>query len=461
MPTLPHLILGGIFGVCLYYISDRKFTKMHVFILFINNLLGPDLGWVLGVGNISHSIIGTIFYALFLTFIYHYITKFTIKIDGIKDIEIIELEKHRLSYSQTYYLVLAGCIMHNYLDDIINNGGVFIITPNIGDYKGFRLTINDLIEFSKEGIINVDLIISFSIAMILYFGFIISFVYFLKKNTFKEAIYLIIHICAFFTVFYLFGNYKTTFHSDNGAIIYLTIFWLIPIILCTLSVKRPILIANSRSSKSKLSIKLNKIKLYQTFLLLLAIITLIEGIVLMILRNSIVGILINSEITTQKYQNDILSGILIVSISLIIVGGIEFSCWFFLFRKTYENKNKNIIWTSFWLFFLGGAILAISLFSLAIQDVIFNYLNTKYSVEAHSYFSIEELMNIIIFMGIVLLILALIELNIATILLLESKYSWKFAIYFHLILSWTIAGLLIACYLSENNVKEFISKKKN
>ncbi|MHA1337931.1 MAG: hypothetical protein ACTSPW_19685, partial [Promethearchaeota archaeon] len=120
-----------------------------------------------------------------------------------------------------------------------------------------------------------------------------------------------------------------------------------------------------------------------------------------------------------------------------------------------------IIWTSFWLFFLGGAILAISLFGLAIQNVIFDYLNTRYGVETYSYFSIEELMNIIIFMGIVLLILALIELNIATILLLESKYSWKFAIYFHLILSWTIAGLLIACYLSENEVKEFISKNDN
>ncbi|MHA1756865.1 MAG: hypothetical protein ACTSVV_08855, partial [Promethearchaeota archaeon] len=68
----------------------------------------------------------------------------------------------------------------------INNGGVFIITPNIGDYEGFRLTINDLINLSKEGIINVNLIISFSIAMILYFGFIISFVYFLKKIPIKR-----------------------------------------------------------------------------------------------------------------------------------------------------------------------------------------------------------------------------------------------------------------------------------
>ncbi|MHA1756864.1 MAG: hypothetical protein ACTSVV_08850 [Promethearchaeota archaeon] len=259
-------------------------------------------------------------------------------------------------------------------------------------------------------------------------------------------------------VFYLFGNYKTTFHSDNGAIIYLAIFWLIPIILCTLSVKKPILI--NRSSKFLLSNKINQVKIYQTFLLLLAIITLIEGIGLFVFKNNIVNTLIDSEIIKQKYQENVILGISITSISLIIVGGFELTCWFFIFRKTYENKNKNIIWTSFWLFFLGGAILAISLFGLAIQNVIFDYLNTRYGVETYSYFSIEELMNIIIYMGIILLILAIIELSIAILLLLKLKYSWKFAIYFHLILSWTIAGLLIACYLSENEVKEFISKKE-
>lgn len=455
MPTLPHLILGGIFGICLYYISDKKFTKMHVFILFINNLLGPDLGWVLGLGTISHSIIGAIFYALLLTFIYHYITKFTIEINGINDIEIIELEKHQLSYSQTYYLVLAGCIMHDYLDFMLNSGGIFIITPSIGESKGLILSIQDLIGISLNGVVNIELTISFLIAMVLYLGFVISFVYFLKKNTYKEALILILHITIFFMIFYLFGHYKTTFHSDNGAIIYITIFWLFPIILCTLSVKNPRMIKKSR--KFPQLVKINKAKLYQTLLLFLAIITMMEGIAFLIIKDDIIKKVMESEIIPVEYYNDFSTGLFYTSIALILVGCIEFCCWVYLWRKPYEEKNKNIIWTSFLLFFLGGVILAAAIMGLSIQALIFDYVYGRYGSWMANYISKRELINFIFNAGIFLLSLAIIELSIAIILLFRKKIFWKCAVYFHLMISWTIIGLLIACYLSENSVKNYLS----
>ncbi len=45
MPSIGHLLLGGMLSLILYYFGDKKnFTKYHAFILFVNNYLGPDLG---------------------------------------------------------------------------------------------------------------------------------------------------------------------------------------------------------------------------------------------------------------------------------------------------------------------------------------------------------------------------------------------------------------------------------
>ncbi|HEY0090292.1 MAG TPA: hypothetical protein VGB37_15695, partial [Candidatus Lokiarchaeia archaeon] len=91
MPSIAHLILGGIIGLCLYYISDGKFTKTHVFILFLCNYLGPDVGWVLGIGHYTHSLTFWPIFAIVLAYLYRYFTRFTIKTEGFKKFEIIDL----------------------------------------------------------------------------------------------------------------------------------------------------------------------------------------------------------------------------------------------------------------------------------------------------------------------------------------------------------------------------------
>ena len=98
MPSIAHFVMGGVIAICLYYISNGKFTKTHAFIFFLSNYLGPDIGWVFGIGYYSHSLLFWPLFALLVAYVYYYFTRFTIKIDGIKHIEIIDLEGHKLHY---------------------------------------------------------------------------------------------------------------------------------------------------------------------------------------------------------------------------------------------------------------------------------------------------------------------------------------------------------------------------
>ena len=165
MPTIAHLVLGALIGICLYYISDGKFSKTHVFVLFLNNYLGPDVGWVLGLGAITHSILFWPVFAFVLSYFYHYFTRFTIEINGIKNIELIDLEKHKMSYINVYFLVVAGGTLHNYIDGMMNRGGIFHIIPQISSFNGVSWSVDDFMQLWEVGILGNIPVISLIIAV--------------------------------------------------------------------------------------------------------------------------------------------------------------------------------------------------------------------------------------------------------------------------------------------------------
>ncbi len=231
-------MLGATIGLCLYYISDGKFTKTHAFIFFLSNYIAPDVGWVFGIGLFTHSLLFWPLFAFILAYFFYYFTRFTIKIDGIKNVEIIDLEGHKLHYLNTYLLVLSAGILHNYLDGLMNKGGSFRIIPQFPfNDEGLYWTLNDFIIFGESGILPIHILLSITIGVTLIFGFIFLFVWFLKKNSKKIGIILVFYIVIFVIFFYLAGSNITTFHSDGGAIIYISIFWLLPLILCVLSTR--------------------------------------------------------------------------------------------------------------------------------------------------------------------------------------------------------------------------------
>ena len=73
-----------------------------------------------------------------------------------------------------------------------------------------------------------------------------------------------------------------------------------------------------------------------------------------------------------------------------------------------------------------------------------------------TYLGPGEILAITLILESLILTLSIIGLTCAIGLKIRNERIWKFAIYCHLVVSWTIIGLYIACALSVQQVKENI-----
>ena len=310
MPSTAHFILGGIIGLSLYSISDRKFSKMHIFIFFMNNIWGPDLIATIGL-PISHSILFWPLCAYFLTFPYHYFTKFTVNLKSWRKFEIIELKEKTLTFSQTFFLVLAGGIMHNYLDFMLNNMGYIVLVPSIANFDTVSFTLYDLNVLFKYGLFPINPILSVLIGGLFILGFIFLFIRLLKFYTKREAFLVLFYIVVFSVIFSLLGQTFTLSHPDLGAILYIMLFWGIPMILLVLSTKE----GKSNDIKNHKKEKRNKnrdhIKRISRILLFTGILMIIISLIFMIYNREIINyaISLNPEEMSRYFNFE--SGVLL------------------------------------------------------------------------------------------------------------------------------------------------------
>ncbi|MHA1148339.1 MAG: hypothetical protein ACTSR8_08845 [Promethearchaeota archaeon] len=451
MPSIAHLVLGTIVGLSLYYISDSKFSKTHVFILMMNNYYGPDAGYIVGLGTYTHTLVLWPVFALIMAIFYHYITKFSLQIDGIKKIELIELEEHKLTYINTYLLVLAGGIMHIYLDGILNWIGVLMIFPPLMGYEGFYPTLDDLFNLWAIGVIDPPVVFSILIGILLIFGFIYIVVYFLKKESILSGFLIGIYILIFMIFFNLVGNILTLFHPDAGAIIYVSIFWGAPLILCVLSTKNFEFFNREKKQRKLIISEEILLRILKITYLLMGVFMIFEGITLLIIREVIFSRLLDAQIFNSSNHAQFITCLNLISIFLIGQGIIEVLLWRYLLKL--GKHIKNLLKVSLLLFFMGGILCSVSILGLSLNDVFVDYVFTIYP-EIEVYLGPGELFSLAVAVEIILLTLSILYLIGAIGLAIQNERIWKFMIQTHLILGWTIIGLIIACSLSENVVKE-------
>jgi hypothetical protein len=98
----------------------------------------------------------------------------------------------------------------------------------------------------------------------------------------------------------LVGSIVTLFHPDGGAIIYVTIFWASPLILCVLSTKEFNFI--KRDEKGLIKLKKRHIDNGLGKLILIIACSLIFGLILFIF--SIYGIIYHEDIVRRVYTNN-------------------------------------------------------------------------------------------------------------------------------------------------------------
>ncbi|MFX0148343.1 MAG: hypothetical protein ACFE8E_11440 [Candidatus Hodarchaeota archaeon] len=370
MPSIAHFVLGGIIGLTFYSISSGKFSKTHIFVLFMNNVWGPDIIATFGF-PISHSLLLWPLCAFFLTYPYHYFTKFSFKLQSWKKFQIIEFKQRKLSFLQTFFLVLAGGIMHLYLDFMINNVGYIILIPGIVNFKGVFFTLYDLNILFNYGLFPLNPIFSIFVGGLFILGFVFLFIRFLKNTSKREGYLILLFIIIFSVFFSLFGQTFTLSHPDLGALLYIMLFWGIPMILLVLSCKEIKVLEKDIPIKQKREKKRDQIKMISLIL--------------------------------------VFSGVLISCISLVCM-----------------RFNREII----------------------------NYIISFDPEEIGRYINFECGMFLAFFLELCGITFTII-LTVSSIgLLYRIEKIWHLTVIIGLLFIWTVAGLALACKLSEDSIKK-------
>ncbi len=363
-------------------------------------------------------------------------------------IDLIELKKYRLSYLNTFYLVIAGGIMHNYLDDTINYAGRFNIFPQFGQIDSIRWTLDDFINLWTEGIIHEIQILSIIIGSILVFSFILIFILFLKKASRLTSILIIAHMLLFLVLFYILGK-SITFHSDAGAIIFISIYWGLPLSLCVLSTQDFKYMKNYKINRKDIQKPRKKIGIICIKLVFLSI-----G--LFFLSFSFLCIIFQSVLLNFILSFDIISQGTINNVNFYIIGGffLFLGCFSLLVLFKIQSKSENNLPTllvsllSFFFIIFGIIIFLVTLF---LDKEITNILLSNIE-ETPEFLTSEFLSNIFIIVECLLLTLSILNLIMLIGLILRNNKIWRLTIVFYLFLSWTIIGLMISCYLSKDSL---------
>ncbi|MHA1339550.1 MAG: hypothetical protein ACTSRZ_04435 [Promethearchaeota archaeon] len=450
MPSIAHLILGGFIGVFLYKISNGKFSKHHVFLLFMNNYLGPDVGWALGIGDFTHTLFGYAIFALLLTLFYSYFTRFSV---DFKKIILIDNKKIKLGYLASYLLVLAGGVMHIYLDGIMNYNGRFYYFPalNEGDSR-ISMTIWDLIQLWKDSAIGINTIFSVIGGIIFILGFMHLFVYFVQTKDLKKAkplIYTILYIVVFMIYFYLFGNYSTAYHADAGAIIYVFSFWILPIALCYFSTEY-----NPIFERKQMINPIKFVNFISCLYFIVGVLLICTGVFFIFFNGTVADFLQNLEPTIfSSYNAEFKSFSLVSGIILILFGGFDIV----LFRANIKNKVidfKLVFLIAFFsLIAFIGSIIIVGGFTikLPITDYVYATMGSRIS----PYMPQEKFIQLIPIAAAILLTLPIANGIMAVGLAFKIKKLYHLSIILNLIVAIAIYPIAIACYLSEDKIKDF------
>ncbi|MEX2682539.1 MAG: hypothetical protein Q6373_013145 [Candidatus Sigynarchaeota archaeon] len=450
MPSIAHLFLGGMVGYSLYMISDKRFSKYHVMILFLANYLGPDLGWVLGIGYFTHTYAGYLVFALFLAFFYSYFTRFS---PNFKKRILEDNGYNRIPYANSFLLACAGGIMHVYLDGVMNHQGNFHLFPEIGNLDEFIVSINDFFNFWYEPLVPANAALSLIAGMGLVLAFMPFFWYMLKNLDRRFALKVTAFIGVFMVLYFFVGS-LTTLHAEGGAIVYVALFWVIPFGLYALAMKVP----PPRSPvEQRARLKQHLIPVLSGLGLILGIAFLAMGIALLVLVDRLVTIAVGAWAPLAAHASAlhlllVFTGIASISFGSLCVLAV-------IYNKRKRDINVNVL-ASIGITF-GGCFTCIVLAGIAFTSggALVDIVVTEWP-QALSIATPEMLLAVVAVLGVVFATLANITLAVGIGLLLEWKAAPRLAFLLNAAFSWTIIGLYVCCLLSQDEVKQRMARNQ-
>ncbi len=118
MPGSAHILFGLVVGLLFFQATGKKFNPYCVVILAFNNILGPDLGWIIPDWNASLFVHSAVGYGISLAFP---LTAAFFCIGYAID--------ERLRFSDIYKIAVAGGFGHLFIDVIGHPNEPFVLLP--------------------------------------------------------------------------------------------------------------------------------------------------------------------------------------------------------------------------------------------------------------------------------------------------------------------------------------------
>ncbi len=437
-------------GYALYLISDKRFSKYHVMILMLANYLGPDLGWVLGLGDITHSYVGSLAFNVFFAFFYSYFTRFS---PDFKRRLLIDSGHNRVPYANAYFLACTGGIMHVYLDGVMNSRGDFYMFPAVGDLDKFTVSIDDFFDLWYEPPVPANAFVAVVVGMGLVLAFLPVFWYLLKNLDRWFVLKIAAFLAAFIVVFYFFGG-LTTYHSDGGAILYAALFWVAPFGFCALAMKCPPP-RSPPAERGKLKQKLVPGLLVTVVIIGVAFVAVGTALFALgdVLVPALAGLTIDSIQPLAPHEASFRTLDMFLGTCFIAMG-----CVNFLLFVWYKKKGANVN-----LVVAAGVVLALGFISTvlagaliisgaAIADIVLALVSG-----AGGIFSPADLLAVAYAAGAIFSCLAALSLVIGAGIVLERKRMLRLAFLVNAAMSWTVIGLYVCCLLSQDEVINRVS----
>nr|MDO8115082.1 hypothetical protein [Candidatus Sigynarchaeota archaeon] len=445
MPSIAHFFLGLMVGYFLFTISNKRFSKYHAMILAFSNYIGPDLGWVLGIGDFTHTYAGFLVFALFLAFFHSYFTRFS---PEFKKRDLIDNGCNRVPYTSAFLLTCAGGLMHVYLDGVMNHQGDFHLLPAIGSFDEFIMSINNFFNFWYDGLFpGANAAVALLVGMSFVMGFILFSLHALKNlvNGKRFVLKIGAFVGAFMVLYYFLGS-LTTLHAEGGAILYVTLFWVIPFGLCTAALECP---APRAPPVERGKVKQKFIPVLLVLNVIFCAFFILGGIALLVLVDVLVPLITGAWAPLASHAAPIHDLVVLLGVIFIVIGA--WNAFAFAYYKTRKDINVNIMVAAGLVFIAGFISVVLMGIAFTSAPVIVDIIFTIY--DAGEIITPEGLLLALIALGVVFAVLAGFNFVVGTGIILGRKKPIRFAFIINAALAWTVIGLYICCLLSQNEVK--------
>lgn len=260
MSTITHAIIGAALGMILYSWTlhhQKQFKIEHLIVFAINNFIGPDFPKLLSpffgreyfqnliflqINDFVHSYVGWVIISGLLSGLYYGIFQLSKEARTTKKITI--------TFLHIYLLIVAAGFLHFGID--LLDGSVRIVPISFGVNWIITLETFKTGNSWAEGPL-WDQMNWFDDKYLLLLGIIclIILIWVLKHKSLKMSWGLgLIFTGIIYALIILIGSNAVENENDVGILLYICMAWLIPIILCLLSLDNKVETITSKSEST-------------------------------------------------------------------------------------------------------------------------------------------------------------------------------------------------------------------